>query len=264
MEPQQPASAEDWLRRVVANPAELLEVPRALLSDASFALSVVASAARAGSGGHSDDERRRWSRVVDLDWLELPRVPPALLADPDFALQLLREQRDLLKAKYATPSEDQERLRLLWLYKIRCAWVNLLEAPRWLLTDKSFALRLVETSNTFSALSAALRANREVALKAVAVCGCCLKDASEELRADRHVVRVAVRQNELALGYASAVLRGDREFVLSLDTHSSLVLRHVSPELREDDEVRRKFDDRPRLALVPRDIQPPPCCWWWR
>ena len=77
----------------------------------------------------------------------------------------------------------------------------------------------------------ALRADREVVLKAIARNGAALQHASAALRADHEVVLAAIAENPTALGYASMELRADREVVLQAVQRNPQSLDFAAPSV---------------------------------
>lgn len=63
--------------------------------------------------------------------------------------------------------------------------------------------------------SAALRADKEIVMKAVTKDGLALQFAGEDLQLDREVVTAAVQSNKLALQYAHEELRRDADIRLA-------------------------------------------------
>ena len=85
--------------------------------------------------------------------------------------------------------------------------------------------------------SAALRADREIILKAVSTHGESLMYASSALKNDREVVLTAVKESGLSIKYASELLKRDRELVLAAVRQSGDALEFLSGEFQDDDEV---------------------------
>ena len=83
------------------------------------------------------------------------------------------------------------------------------------LTERRYLLRFRKIGWTLHFASEALRADRDVALAAVAQDGSALEYASDALRDDKEIVLAAVRQNGWALRHASPDLQADREVVLA-------------------------------------------------
>lgn len=128
-----------------------------------------------------------------------------------------------------------------------------------LLADRAFILAVAAVtwwhnsiySGFFALIDSRFRADREVALAAVAKDGLALGEVSDELRADREVVLAALKQNGDALRFASDAFRADREMVMIAvnTTPSGDALSYASLELRDDREVVQVAVRRHREAL---------------
>ena len=96
----------------------------------------------------------------------------------------------------------------------------------------------------------ALRADREVVLKAIARNGAALQHASAALRADHEVVLAAIAENPTALGYA------DREVVLQAVQRNPQSLDFAAPSVTccSDFWLLALAADIPKIAAFPHDI----------
>ena len=81
--------------------------------------------------------------------------------------------------------------------------------------------------------SEALRADRDVVIKAVKQAGLALEFASEELRADKEVVIAAMQQNYRAIKFAANELKRDEDVIMSVLEEQFGVLRFADPEIFE-------------------------------
>ena len=90
------------------------------------------------------------------------------------------------------------------------------------------ALRLWRHAAKQRNADAALKADKDVVLAAVAQDGLALEYASAALQADRDVVLAAVAQSGWGLQYASAALKADRDVVLAAVTQEGYALAYAS------------------------------------
>ena len=97
--------------------------------------------------------------------------------------------------------------------------------------DREMVLAIVQRHPYFlNNASAVLRADREVVLAAVTVCGDALMFASTARRADREVVMAAVQQYPWALKHASAGLQADLHIAHASCTSNAWTLKTLSAE----------------------------------
>mmetsp|Transcript_142378 Transcript_142378/g.258860 ORF Transcript_142378/g.258860 Transcript_142378/m.258860 type:complete len:405 (+) Transcript_142378:47-1261(+) len=108
----------------------------------------------------------------------------------------------------------------------------------------------VETRGSlFSAASASVRKDREVALAAVANHGRSLQYVSDELKKDRDVVLAAVRNDGYALRFAAPILKHDKEIVFAAVTQNGLALAFAADELIGDKDLVLTAASKNGLAL---------------
>ncbi len=81
-----------------------------------------------------------------------------------------------------------------------------------------------------------LTANKQFMMRAVAIRGVALEDASKELKEDKDVVLAAVAQKGCALEHASAELQDDKEVVLAALAKQGFGFEYASKRLQDDPE----------------------------
>ena len=231
--------------------------PEALRADRQVALAAVAKRGEAlqcaSEGLRADPEFMRAVRqrlleaIAQADsfdaWRLFENAPAALRADRQVALAAVVKHGDALEYASAALRDDPEFMRSVRQRLLEDiaqadsfdAWRLFRDAPAALRADRQVALAAVaENGDALQLASEELRDDRQVALVAVAKYGPALDFASEALRDDRQVVLAAVTNDGHALKHASAALRDDRQVVLAAVAENGFALRHASEALRED------------------------------
>ncbi|CAB9516150.1 expressed unknown protein [Seminavis robusta] len=117
-----------------------------------------------------------------------------------------------------------------------------------LLNDKPFVLRVVSLLEELpSAISSALRNDRDVAVAGVQKEGGSLRNAGEAPRRDRMVCLAAVRSSGEALQFSA--LRDDEEVVMAAVQNCGTALRFASPELRDNKQIVLAAVEQTGIAL---------------
>lgn len=128
-----------------------------------------------------------------------------------------------------TPQETE------WLAAVTKCWTRFLSAPHEMRADFEVALRAVEQKGSLlHYASQELRADRRLVLAAMRSDGNALQYASELLRNDPEVVLEAVQADGRALGYSGPAMRSDREVVFAAVLCQPSALQYADEQLRDD------------------------------
>ena len=227
-----------------------------------------------GSSVDNDDDRQRYPGAAARFWSEIDFVRAACAVHPPLLCDArvgdrFRDDAACVSAALRQRADREAQREGQWAAHLEPnADSPFKHASPRLQDDRAFCMEEVLPIDPSSLrfMSARLRDDDELVLRAVRTCGRALEFASDRIRATREVAHAAVTNCGAALQHCDEILRDEAAFVTTAEG-----LQFASPRLRDDDElverlkrragweatlvhaserIRREFESRQRAVQV--------------